>query len=117
MVAARWPKGVSGNPQGRMKEKHLTMMLANLLNMKDPTHKYTLGQELVREWYDRAKGGSDLLLLEILSRLEGKLRPDTVEEGLSDQPPMYVVCDMPAPRLAIPALLPKTIDVKPNGSK
>lgn len=101
-------------------------MLDELLASVDPKDKKgrTFAQILVREMIDRAVEKSDLLLMSILDRVDGKLAPESMEERLTAQPPIIVLSDIPRPDNGMPPLLPraKTLDVKPvkpgsNGKK
>jgi hypothetical protein len=85
MAPYQFKPGQSGNPGGRPRRKPLTNMLIRFLEQIDPKDKQKrqFAQKLIREWYDRAMKKSDLLLIEILNRIEGKLASETDQESKS----------------------------------
>lgn len=129
LIKYQWKPGTSGNISGigkQKSDKQLTRMLSELLAQVDPKDKKgrTFAQILVREMIDRAVKKSDLLLMTILDRIDGKLAPESMEERLTAAPPIIVLSDIPRPDNGMPPLLPraKTLDVKPvkpgsNGKK
>jgi hypothetical protein len=79
-------------------------MLIRFLEQIDPKDKQKrqFAQKLIREWYDRAMKKSDLLLIEILNRIEGKLAPETDQERKSERVYKAVVLDVPRPPRPVP---------------
>jgi hypothetical protein len=84
-------------------------MMEELLASIDPKDKQKrkFAQILVREWLARAIEKSDLLLIEILNRLEGKLAPDTEHERAAEHEIKVLVADMPGPDLGLKPALPR----------
>jgi hypothetical protein len=108
MIPYQFKPGHSGNPGGRPRRKPLTDMLIRFLEQIDPKDKQKrqFAQKLIREWYDRAMKKSDLLLIEILSRIEGKLAPETDQERKSERAYKVVVLDVPRPPRPVPPDMP-----------
>jgi hypothetical protein len=108
MIPCQFKPGHSGNPGGRPRRKPLTDMLIMFLEQIDPKDKQKrqFAQKLIREWYDRAMKKSDLLLIEILNRIEGKLAPETDQERKSERDYKVVVLDVPRPPRPVPPDLP-----------
>jgi hypothetical protein len=75
-------------------------MLEEFLAQVDPNDKYKrqFAQKLMREWFDRAMGGSDYLLKEILERIEGKLASPAEKERDTDNGVKAILLDSPRPR-------------------
>lgn len=82
MIRFQFKPGKSGNPGGRPKHKPLTDMLIHFLEQVDPEDKHgrQFAQQLIRKWFDRAMAHSDVLMMEMLNRIEGKLAPESAEE-------------------------------------
>ena len=116
MVPYQFKPGQSGNPGGRPRRKPLTDMLIMFLEQIDPKDKQKrqFAQKLIREWYDRAMARSDLLMMEILNRVDGKLAPETDQERKAERPYSVVVMDVPrpprpvAPDIPIAKILPSS---------
>jgi hypothetical protein len=100
--------GVSGNPGGRPRRRPLTDMMIEFLTQIDPKdkHKRQFAQKIIRAWYDRAVSTSDVLLIEMLDRVEGRVAPQSAEERQADVQPVIVIMDLPRPpgTLWIPSL-------------
>ena len=108
MIPYQFKHGQSGNPGGRPRRKPLTDMLIRFLEQIDPKDKKKrqFAQKLIREWYDRAMARSDLLLMEIFNRIDGKLAPETNQERKSERAYRAVVLDAPRPPRPVPPDMP-----------
>lgn len=108
MIPCQFKPGQSGNPGGRPRRKPLTDMLIMFLEQIDPKDKQKrqFAQKLIREWYDRAMARSDLLMMEILNRVDGKLAPETDQERKAERPYSVVVMDVPRPPRPVPPDMP-----------
>ena len=84
-------------------------MLIRFLEQVDSNDKQgrQFAQQLIRKWFDRAMAHSDVLLMEILNRIEGQLAPVKADER-KEEGPTTIVMDMPAPPLRFPPLIPVT---------
>lgn len=86
----RFAPGVSGNPGGKPKGKHMTTLIRQML--KDITYKMADGQEvtadvaIVRRLIDKAAKGGDRSIQEIIDRTDGKPK-ETVEVSRVDITP------------------------------
>jgi hypothetical protein len=81
---------------------------------EQPPVPLQFGQKLVRELYERAMSESDILMLAVLDRIDGKLAPDTEQERKAERPYSVVVMDVPrpprpvAPNIPIAKILPSS---------
>jgi hypothetical protein len=126
-----WPKGVTGNPTGKNGFTHhkvLTEMLIDYFQQLDPDDVKKLeewrkkkkhkkgelepvplqrGQKFMIELVARAMKNSDFLMAEIYNRIEGKQRPETLEETKEQKRPTMVVIDIGRPPRVAPSILPE----------
>ena len=81
LVRGRWKPGESGNPSGRPRPiyKVLTEILASP-TVNEP-HKWGEARELARKLVDRAKRKSDVLMKEVLDRVDGPIPREVTGEA------------------------------------
>jgi len=68
-----WPKGVSGNPGGRVKKQPITAELERLLGEEAPNREgHTWAQVIAQALLEQASRGDVRAISELTNRLEGK---------------------------------------------
>lgn len=81
----RWPKGVSGNPSGRVKNApSIVALLRRALGEKDGAR--TVARAIVDAAIEKAKAGDFRYFQEIVNRIDGKVedRIEVAGSGLAD---------------------------------